>query len=263
MSTYAELFSITITHDYYRGKICPDFIMEPTPNCRKILKNHHIVMKNKVNGAQFVVAVGNNNQPFIDLSDISKLTFYMKLNQTALSNYTTLTPIEKNKIYYYTSENAQPLKRLRLEHVLKSKVELPANNAAVFAVIEIGNNPVITLSSSPKQYTIRFAAKAINWKYYFITNKSSTATLAVADRNGDTEVITFNSINIENDAIGTELKEKYPANDIHLFRSGAPVSYREAGRRKMKLMNKKNVLIENLPNPSINDNGVKILKAIL
>lgn len=279
MSVYTELFSINITHEYYTDGVCPDFSLEPTPECREILEGHRIVVKNSIDGIQLVL-LAYRNTPFIDYSDIEKLSFYMKSNEPAFDIYTDLSVLpvlNTDEIYGYSNQSASG--ELTLTKIKKSEAGLPVNNVGVFAVIDIDAGQLSGLDT-PSQYTIGFTASEIPWSYYFITNPSPSKTTAV-----NHPTISFNETTINgNDPIGEELQEKYPLSDIRLYRSNDEISYRQKGRKNIEFRviddtaREQNTtateteaspyiiqdtLIEHLPNPGIYDYGVKILKVTI
>ena len=267
-STYTELLHIDIMHNYYNDGTCPDFSIVPTPECSNILEGHRIIVKNKINGIQLVLPVNKDKTPFIDLSGISKLTFYMMLNEMAFSNYTNLSPVIDNKIYCYTNkEDPDEVETGELipTRVKRSGLDLPVNDVSVFGVIDIYYSPLSADLNAPSAYTISFTAKEITWSYYFITNPNPDKTPSVYS-----DHISFGEDQGVTDSIGEELQEKYPHSNIHLFQSVDKVSYQERGRRNIEFrvedignLGYPETIIENLPNPSIYDNGIKILKSII
>ncbi len=271
-TTYTELFNLDIKHTYYTDGLCPDFSIVPTSECSEILQGHRIIVKNRVDGIQLVIAVtgeSENMLPFIDISGISKFSFYMQLNESAFSNYTQLTPINKDQIYCYDNapEESMGGTELVITTIEKSEVELPFNDVAVFGVIDIYTSKISEDLSTPSQYTISFNALKIVWRYYFITNQNHGKTTSV-----DNQEITFSPVDLDtvDDPIGQELREEYPNNDIELFKSDDLISYREKGRQDIEYKvedpadpGTTDILIEDLPNPSIYDYGIKILKVIV
>lgn len=260
MSTYKELFSLNLMHDYYSDGKCPDFNITPTPECKEFLEDYHIIFKNKITGIQLVVATNDGSTPFIDISDVSKFTFYMKLNESAFGNYTVLDDIDKDKIYAY--DNQAGADGLTLTQVKRSEITPPISDTTVFGVIDIYAEQLSDLST-PSQYTISFTASALNWSYYFIvTQQSPEKTISIYN-----DEITFSGPETLDD-LGQELGRKYPDNSIQWFQSDV-VSHQQKGRKSIELRttdgftHATDTLIEHLPNPSIDDNGIKILKVVI
>ncbi|QMU64737.1 MAG: hypothetical protein GKR88_10860 [Flavobacteriaceae bacterium] len=259
MSNYSELFSISIMHTYYSDEVCPDFTLEPTPSSYDILKNHRIVLKNRTGSLQLAVPTGDNppSQPFIDLSAIKKVSFYMKLHRETFSYYTDLPEITRDEMYYYG--NFDPCEEDLTEEIIKKKaVELPMNDGGIFGMADIFFPDSFDLNSPPN-YIISFQAKEIEWSYYFIINKNtppSVPKVTVTDTSGQ---IIFSTGTGDAEIIA-ELKKRYPNSHIHFLRSDAPVSYQEKGRAGIQLLVGDDPLIEHLPNPSTVDNGIQILR---
>ncbi|NJL10264.1 MAG: hypothetical protein HC908_09100 [Calothrix sp. SM1_7_51] len=69
---------MSIIHAYYRNQICPDFLIEPTIECHKILSGHRLIVKNKVNGIVVIAPVDGKNQPCIELADNLQFSFILK-----------------------------------------------------------------------------------------------------------------------------------------------------------------------------------------
>lgn len=270
MSNYTELFSMSITHTYYTGGVCPDFSLEPTPRCRELLKDHRILLKNKTDGLQLLLPVTQGNIPFIGITDVTKFSFYMKLRETAFDSYTDLTIFpapDTNEMYGFNNQSVRS-GELLYEPVKRPDADLPVNTASVFAIIDIYVDQISADLGNPSRYTIDFTAKKITWNYYFITNKYHQKDLAVEM---DDNTITFSEDkDVNSDSIGRELLETYPDNEIYLFRSDTEVSYQQQGRKNIVLnvyerVNDPNpdIPIEHLPNPGLYDNGVKVLRVTI
>ncbi|NET44165.1 hypothetical protein [Okeania sp. SIO2B3] len=87
---YKKLFELSILHEYYANKLCSDFILEPTIECRKILSGHRLIIKNKVNGIVIITPVNpdDENKPQIELAEDLQFTFVLKLKNPKLLNFT-------------------------------------------------------------------------------------------------------------------------------------------------------------------------------
>ncbi|NET83012.1 MAG: hypothetical protein F6J94_14070, partial [Moorea sp. SIO1F2] len=131
---YKPLFELSILHDYYRDKVCPDLSVEPTPECSRVLRGHRLIVKNKVNGLVViapVVSVGSEDskhkpkhkpkqKPWVELADNLRFTFILKIKNQDFLDFTDIDwkPLDNLSYHFSNERNTQigvsDLERARL-----------------------------------------------------------------------------------------------------------------------------------------------------
>lgn len=103
-----------------------------------------------------------------------------------------------------------------------------------------------------KTFNIAFSRKSVQWKYYIVCN-NSYSKLKILE-NSKTPQVYFEEV------------FPAPSDKIKLFKSvtsgkvDQPLPFSESPKKGIQLLNDTTVLVENLPNPSINDpNGEKYI----
>ncbi|OLT62716.1 hypothetical protein [Moorena bouillonii] len=103
---YKPLFELSIIHDYYRDEVCPDLSVEPTPECRRVLRGHRLIVKNKVNGLVVIAPVDSEQKPWVYLADNLRFTFILKIKNQDFIDFTDIDwkPVD-NVSYHFSNEN--------------------------------------------------------------------------------------------------------------------------------------------------------------
>lgn len=277
MMNYKKLFELNILHKYYRDNICPDFIVEPTIKCSKILRGHRLIVKNKVNGIVVVTPVDSDKKLEFELADNLQFTFILKLKNQNFIDFTEIDwkPVD-NSIYQYSNQNNTQIGESDLE-ITKTQLsirKLPKGQN-IFGIVDIYNN-----SSLPKNFTksseykITFQAKKQQWCYYLITDNITNGNeFLILDkdttRKAEIKFTRFAKAEAEKtDQILSALSQQFPKSQQYLFKSESEIPCQEGGIKNIQLVHQKNgngesenVWIEHLPNPP-NHNGIKVINAL-
>ncbi|MBT9314484.1 hypothetical protein [Leptothoe spongobia] len=272
---YQRLFCLTIFHDYYQDQICPDFTIEPTGACRKLLQGHRLLVKPMVNGLWVIVPVDSAKQPMIPLADSLTFTFLLRLNNLGLVNVTQLDADYDaiQSLYTFsnrdlTSPGTSPLspslvQRSDLKQATLAKDINPSGSDKVFGIVEIHNND--SLSTDPWQtseFQIRFPVKQQVWKYYLIAAKNGPSSpFSIQDKAAN---ISFSQVNIDpNDRVLTLIQNRFPTSQPVLFQSEEPVPCQAIGRQNIQLLKQgdNQPWIPHLPNPS-NRHGTQVINLL-
>ena len=274
---YKQLFELSIFHEYYRDNLCGDFVVEPTIKCGKILRNHHLIVKNKVNGIVVVAPVNSENQPEFELADHLKLTFKLKLKNQNFLDFTDIDwkPVD-NSIYQYHNQNHTQIGESNLEitQTQLSICKLPKGQN-IMGIVDIYNNSSLPKNlSQSSEYKITFQAKKQQWCYYLITDNITNGNeLLILDKDTTREAeIKFTRLAKAEaekaDPIFSALSQQFPQSQQYLFKSDSEIPCQEGGIKNIQLVHKKNgngqsenVWIKHLPNPS-SQNGIKVINAL-
>jgi hypothetical protein len=105
---YVLLFSLEIVHDYYADQRCSDFLIIPTPDTQKLLKNVRCVLKSYSNRIEIWAPITDTGQPFVPLSADARFTFHLQLLNPDFALFTDTTEIGKMVSPLYTNTGADP-----------------------------------------------------------------------------------------------------------------------------------------------------------
>ena len=286
---YQRLFSLNIFHDYYRDRTSPDFTIEPTQACQKMLQGYRLLLKPMVNGLWILVPVNEAQQPVIPLAESLTFTFLLKLNNLALVSFTQLAPDYNavQSLYVFSNQDLEtpgvseltPLlvqrsalhqpqaEQSALEKRLAPLSDLKTSRSdKVFGLIEIHNNAA--LSTDPAQiseFEIRLPVKQQIWKYYLIAaSDAQSATFSIQDQDAK---ISFTQTNIDpGDRVLALILHRFPTSQPVLFQSEAPVPCQETGRQNIQLLKtvkpgQTQTWIPHLPNPP-NLHGSQVINVL-
>lgn len=105
---HLALFSLEILHAYYTDQRCSDFQIEPTPGTQKLLNNCRCVLKPFSNGLRILIAVDNENKPFIPLQANPVFDFHLRLRNPDFGLFTDLTEVSQLAAPLYTNKLPAP-----------------------------------------------------------------------------------------------------------------------------------------------------------
>ncbi|NEQ75377.1 MAG: hypothetical protein F6K23_21385 [Okeania sp. SIO2C9] len=286
---YKKLFELSILHEYYTNQLCPDFILEPTIECRKILSGHRLIVKNKVNGIVIIapIAPDDETQPQIELAENLQFTFLLKLKNQKIVNFTErdfqgsiffnlqqkqldyglrcpsfsnknsvqpgIVPLEEDTVILYYQDLP---KTDKLKETIKLSYEDLPGGQIVWGIIIIDNNDSMAVDfSQSSDYQITFETKEQKWRYYVITN-SLKDELSIKDNEGKISFSDFKELQ-SGDPILDILNGQFPNGNKYFSESRRKIPCQEAGIKSISFSKSSSVLIENLPNPP-NDNIIQV-----
>lgn len=272
---YKKLFELSIVHDYYENQICPDFSIEATTECAKLLRGHRLILKNKVNGIVVIAPVDSDNKPWIEFAENLRFTFILKLKKQNFIDFTDIgwKPVDNAMYQYIFDKNNQKIEASDKE-ILESYwcyLKVPRGQN-ILAIVDIYNDFSM---SKVSEYKISFNAKRQYWWYYLITDKVTNGDeFLIEDKKDSTrkKTIKFRRLNstiaIKNaDPIFSALNQQFPQSQQYIFKSYGKIACQETGIKNIQLLNKKNsesdpiVLIKHLPNPP-NGDGFQVINAL-
>ena len=227
---YRTLFELNIFHDYYQNKVCPDFSIEPTTECSRILNGHRLIVKNKVNGIMVIVPVETEDtedpeqKPLVELADNLQFTFILKPKNKDFIDFTAINwnPFE-DLIYQFSNENNTQIgvSDLAITPIELSERQLPRGQN-IFGIVDIYNN-----ASMPKvldrwsEYQITFEAKRQQWCYYLVANNGSGTNGDVFEIKDTTEEIEFEEkkapFEAQEEQIFSVLKQRFTQSQQSIF----------------------------------------------
>lgn len=210
---YKKLFELSIFHEYYNNKICPDLIVEPTIECRNLLSGHRLILKNKVNGIVVIVPVNSEDKPLVEIAENLRFTFILKLKNKDFLDFTDINwkPGKNAIMYYYTNfilhyNNQMKASDLDIIYTKFCDLQLPRGQH-ILAIVDIENSSYLSKAlqfgilaaflrgadslylsllllmllqiwdapvfNQESEYKITFKAKKQKWRYYLVTGSVS------------------------------------------------------------------------------------------
>jgi len=270
---YLPLFKLWVRHSYYSDQRCPDFEIEASVETERLLKNHRCVQKMQEDGFTILMAVDEQNRPFIPLASEAVFSFDLRLQNQAFAYFTDLSDFSGNTAPLFSNINlsvGESILPLSAGLAAATEAFLAAQRRpGFFAQVHIANNDSLpaegeALSDVPL-FQVDFKAKEARWTYYCVTNLSKTlGELTIEDKSTtDSERLTFsiqNRMEFENavdlgDEVALLLKKQYPDFRKIRFLSDEVVACRQAARSQIAFYMGENRLSEALPNPSFKNNA--------
>ena len=291
---YQTYFNLELFHSYYQDYICPDFTIEPTAACQRMLRGHRLVIKPNVNGVQVLVPLDASQQPVISLAPSEIFTFLLKLNNPTFVSFTQLDPLYRTSQSLYVFSNdmvadivddtfvsseaselsskliqytnlAQPVAEQSALDIRCAAIahEYSSQQSTIFGMIEIHNNNSLSQDFSQiSEFKVTFVAKQQVWRYYLVADKGASAeAFSIQDKEAE---ISFSPASIEpGDRILAAIQHRFPQSQPILLTSAVPVSCRKLGRPNLQLFKQGHTKpwIPHLPNPP-NQHGTQVINVL-
>ena len=114
--------------------------------------------------------------------------------------------------------------------------------------------------SYDQSYTLSWARKSQNWSYYIVAPDTvSAANLAITNGVSDPAWAFANTVETTSGDVFQRLKNTFPAAKIFNITSVNPLPYQKQAKAGLKLQQSGETIINNLPNPAPENEGVGIL----
>ncbi|RDC62669.1 hypothetical protein [Adhaeribacter pallidiroseus] len=108
---YSPFFSITLSHEYFLNRQCPDLHIWPTADCQVLFRRLNIQGRQTENHFQTFISVNDNQEPFMNArqkkfyrADYGQqvFRFYVTLKDPFFLNYTNIQPTPR-KLFYFSN----------------------------------------------------------------------------------------------------------------------------------------------------------------
>lgn len=254
---YRELFHIEIIHPYFLD-IPKDMILVAEIETKKKLKKLGYILKKTANGAKILIPTPQEDNSFLASTGKDKFTFHVFPTSSYIQEITDFSAIDRgNMISFFNDEQQVNSSGLNTTQVHQNGIcyGFPAIAEVVISMNKIDVNKL----DQPIKFNAVFKAKSIKWKYYFVSD-SQTLNILVESR--DTQ-ISFDEVIIDNattDPVIQSLQLNFPNSQIRAFESRDLVPYSSKPLKNIKLLQNEDVLINHLPNPQEQQQGIQIIK---
>lgn len=253
---FKPLFDLRLEHSYYKNRQCPDFQIIPDEITEQQLRNHRAILKTRVDGVKLIQAVDNTGAPLIPLQEGMVFRFQLKLKNMDFMLFTDLNDLSASELPLYSNEGLNELGNIKLHRNLIAKLK----SIDYFALVDIHvNNTLSVASNIMRQFVINFTARKVRWLYYFVTNLKHAENIEfqIKDTNvgSDSVLINFQQNIAESgvDKVSDGLVGQYPNMQHMKFISEQSISCRQATKKNIQLFLGTEKLLENLPNPPLNN----------
>ncbi|UII24669.1 hypothetical protein LVD15_15245 [Fulvivirga maritima] len=253
---YKVLFELAIDHQYFSAGRA-DIAIVPDEKTDRMMRGQHFLMKNTFNGIRVLTPVYDNGDMKPILTKQDHFAFNLYPTSSIFSQVTELPKAEPDKVILYNNS------RIEDEALFLTTTDHSAstfNGYPLVARVEIGVTDQL-LAGVEEVHKVVFNAPAIKWKYYFIS-EDSAQDLSIED---GSNMLVFNQVDITeqaDDPLLMSLKKTFPDLSLSLFESDSPVVASNYAVKKLGLLRGGEVIIKHLPNPGVDDGGVKIIKTI-
>ncbi|MDJ0676400.1 MAG: hypothetical protein QNJ36_13615 [Calothrix sp. MO_167.B42] len=267
--SYKPLFQLSIFHEYYQKQVCPDFSIEPTNECTKLLQGHRLILKNKINGIVVIAPVDSEQKSWIELADNLRFTFILKLQNQDFINFTDINWKPLDDIYQFSNRNNNQSGVLDLEitQTSLSDQRLPKGQN-IFGIVDIYNNDSMPkVLNQESEYKITFQAKKQHWYYCLVTDNLTNGDEFSIEGETEIKFTRITGTGADNaDQIFSAIKQQFPDSQQYLFKSESEIACQEAGIENIQLNRKNNgssdstMWIKHLPNPP--NNGIQVINTL-
>lgn len=122
-STYKKLFGIRVAHTFYTDKASPDFVLEPTELCKRIVSGHRLLVRRNAVGLDVHYPKSASAVPAIGFDEAVNFQFTLRLTNPFLPNFTELPRKNRGTIYLYSRQAQQTV--LEQGEAVVTRGELP------------------------------------------------------------------------------------------------------------------------------------------
>jgi hypothetical protein len=257
---FSRFFSIEIRHEYYDNALCTDLQAAPTPACAALMSKCKMMFDPSPINPGVIAKLNDSDQLLSPPPANAAFDFYLLLSNPDFFTYTSPLPDSTSKAFQFTNRDA---KSKPLTALLSSSIPKPqpsyVDGKPVFGIVRI-----VADATFPMTYSLSFKAANLKWRYYLIAG-SNLNNLSIDGTTSDIKFIkTTSGGKPVGDKIYDAITSNFPDASLSIFESEKEVSLRQAGRKSIQLINTSNnvVLVPNLPNPALRENGIKIINTL-
>ncbi|MCP4662130.1 MAG: hypothetical protein GY856_42550 [bacterium] len=241
---YGVVLGLAVRHTFYTGGSCPDFVIRPSSETTRRLRNHRLILRSAADGVRVATPLDGEGNPFLPLPEDAAFVFHLELRNSDFALLTDLTAV---------AAQSAPDGSFTVRYPVQ-----PGLATAAFAEVEIRGAGSV---AAPRELEVLFQAKRARWTYYCITDPSANGgVLTIVDAVPSTaEPLLFSEANTRElgeepdptDPVALRLAEAYPGKRRIRFISDDLVACRQAPRKHLELQLDGVRVSGPLPNPSV------------
>lgn len=250
---YKIFFEVRIDHPYY-VESRPELVWIPTEETRSILRRYQLQVRDTGLGIGVLVPQAEDVAPSFEPAE--KLVFNVYPLTAAFGVHTDITPLDQRKMLVFTNE-ALPAGEEALSY------DLDAIDGPGYHGFPMVARVVIALANVSAEviYKVSFSTTAITWRYYLLTTQEA-AEIAIVDRENG---LVFKQLTLPDDTadpVALGLRTTFPDISVALFESTTPINLQDKFRKNIQLVVAEDIVFEHLPNPTAEEQGIKIIKVL-
>ncbi|WP_130734440.1 hypothetical protein [Flavobacterium sp. J27] len=253
---YSVCFQIEIVHPYFSDNVS-DLIILPDAETALLLSSRRFIIKKTANGIMILKVVNESVLTDAVLKD-SVFVFTIFPTSHTVREFTDTSMVEMGNMLLFSNEELSKgdLELTKLETRQKGYYQ----NFPALARVEIKGEEIISqLNGSPLMYKVIFQSKAIKWKYYFVSQSEAT-DLTITSREEQLKFIQLEIKEDFSDKIVQSLRLNFKETQIIVFESNHNIPYSKTPIKNINLKQNGLILINHLPNPAVQDNGIQIIQ---
>lgn len=251
---YREFFDIEVIHPVLSES--NDLVLVPKNETRKHLSNLGFVIKKTEKGIKVLAPMSQKNGGFQSLSEDDNFTFYIYPTSDITQEVTDFSEIDESHMISFSNQDLKSQELVNSQVVKEGVFE---GYPALGRIHIIGHKINLTSLEQPINFKAVFGAKSVKWKYYFVSNTEDT-DISLESRDNQ---ISFNEVVVDEnptDQIINSIQLNFPNTQLKIFESKDLVPYSNKPIKNIKLLQNGDVLINHLPNPRAEQQGIQIIK---
>jgi hypothetical protein len=256
---YQTLLELRVAHDGYPDGRCTGVRIAPRdwePTGTRALERHRLLARPRPDGLDVLGRLDERGRPFLDFDDLT-LSFDLLVSDGELALRTDLEPLRK--LAAPTFRRARSGSELKLR---EGETRLPAH---VLAGVELTDVDASWLRS-PRLFVVPLEARQALWVYYVLTERRGEPP-RIVDSDGQrglqfaSEPLTDATALAESDPVGADLLTRHGAQICYRLTSDRPLASLRAPLRGLALHRGDQLLVTDLPSPSIRNHATLVLAA--
>ncbi|GGH06778.1 hypothetical protein [Mucilaginibacter phyllosphaerae] len=250
---FEKVISVDVLHNYFDDAAVPGLYFKPTMECERMLRNYRLLLKNN---NQFSI-LRNSDDAIPEFKPNAGLSFdfFIYTPDNTFFKYTGLAAKGADELYVYSNQADAAV----LSQSVVPKAQFNhASHPNFLGVLQLYFS-----FSGARSLQLKFQTKKLKWKYYILSGTTLTEPVVEGSLCG----ITFKKQTVKQtaaDAVSRKLSVGFPDALISVFESSEEIPLNNAGKKNIRLKNNSDsrIMISHLPNPGLNENGVKIINLL-
>jgi len=240
---HAPLFSVAIGHEYLAGAPSPDLEISPHDgqDGARALARHRLIARPRPGELQVLAPLDPDDRPVVTIANLP-LRFDLRVTGPDFASYTDTRNWPQNPRFHGTTSGPLALAAgPPLAHGVVASLEIAGVDASWLA--------------APRRFTLALPATNPHWVFYTLTARPGDVLPEIRDDEPGRGIaftrVPLADVDPSEDLVGHRLAARNPGRRAFRFTSVEPVPTRRAARRQLALYLGGDLLLRELPCPSI------------
>lgn len=259
--THRRLCAIELSHGYVLDGLCSSFVLTPTEDTARRLAGHRMLLRRRAGAIDVLVEVheqDGSEVPLIHIRPDTQLDFVLAPADADWIRYTdasAFTALERP-----TLRPGEEAGALELAEGAADAEALPRGALARVEITGLDDGWV----AAPPTYTVALAAARARWIFYYLgegVSASDAPSIVDSDPARADAPIEFavEDATGEGDRVAADLAARFPDRPRFRLVSSEDLACADTPRRHLSLRRGDDVLVEELPNPSLTDQSTVLI----